>query len=296
MSLTSTLRFILNHPLNRERRLRAIARFVKWQIGSRLVPGAVLVPWVNGAKLIVRPGETGVTQNIYCGLHDFQEMLYVLHVLSSEDLFVDVGANVGIYTVLACAGADARGYCFEPVPDTFSRLVENLTINHLTSRVTARNVGLSDADGELSFTVSQNCTNHVLAPQEAGPNSLKVRVHSLDGLLSGEAPSFLKIDVEGYETPVLRGALGTLNHPALCSILIELNGSGTRYGYSDEGVIRILMDAGFSPFEYDPTSRELRPLPGANQHGNNTLFLRKLDTIREKLSRAPRLRIGPYEF
>ncbi len=296
MSLTGTLRYIVDHPLNRRQRARALARFLKWQIGSRLVPGPVVLEWINGAKLIVRPGETGVTQNVYCGLHDFEDMLYTLHVLTPDDLFVDVGANVGAYTVLACAAAGARGYCFEPVPETFARLWDNLLVNNLTSRVTALNAGISDSDGELSFTVSQNCTNHVLAPHEAGTNSVKVRVHTLDGLLSGKSPSFLKIDVEGFETAVLTGARTTLGDPSLCSILIELNGSGARYGYSDSSVLRKLRDAGFSPFKYEPRSRELRALPGANPHGNDTLLLRNVDATREKLSRAPKFRIGQYEF
>jgi len=61
MSLLSTLRFIVRHPLNRGRPFAALLRFAKWQIGSRLVPGAVLFRWVGGALVVVRPGETGFT-------------------------------------------------------------------------------------------------------------------------------------------------------------------------------------------------------------------------------------------
>jgi len=45
---------------------------------------------------VARPGETGVTGNIYTGLHEFSSMGYLLHVLREGDLFVDVGANVGL--------------------------------------------------------------------------------------------------------------------------------------------------------------------------------------------------------
>lgn len=101
MSLLNTLKFIANHPLNRKQRLHALLGFLKWQIGSRLVPGQVVYNWVNGARIIVRPGEHSLTQNIYCGLMEFSDMAYVLHVLKPEDLFVDIGANVGSYTILA---------------------------------------------------------------------------------------------------------------------------------------------------------------------------------------------------
>lgn len=56
--------------------------------------------WIEGARLMVRNGMTGATGNIYCGLHEFTDMSFVLHLLRPDDLFVDVGANIGSYTVL----------------------------------------------------------------------------------------------------------------------------------------------------------------------------------------------------
>jgi hypothetical protein len=120
MSLLNTLKFITHHPLNRERKLKSIVRFAKWQVGSRLVPGAVVHDWINGSKFLVKNGETGLTGNIYTGLHEFPDMGFLLHVLRGEDLFVDVGANVGSYTILACSVVGARGFAFEPVPSTYS--------------------------------------------------------------------------------------------------------------------------------------------------------------------------------
>ena len=65
MSLFSVLKFITNHPVNRGQRLASIARFAKWQISSRLAPGAILYDWINDSKFLVRNGETGLTGNIY---------------------------------------------------------------------------------------------------------------------------------------------------------------------------------------------------------------------------------------
>ena len=107
-----TIKFIINHPLNRGHKLTSILRYVKWQIGSRLVPGAVVFEWINGSKFIVRNGATGLTGNIYTGLHEFSDMGFLLHVLRPADLFVDIGANVGSYTILACSAIGARGIAF----------------------------------------------------------------------------------------------------------------------------------------------------------------------------------------
>src|SRR5438552_2237409 len=101
------LRFITSHPLNRTRRIVAVGQFVRWQIMSRLRLETEFL-WVEGAKLLVKRGMTGATGNIYCGLHEFVEMAFCLHLLRRDDLFLDIGANVGSYTVLASKVCGAR--------------------------------------------------------------------------------------------------------------------------------------------------------------------------------------------
>lgn len=120
------------------------------------------------------------------GLPEFADMGYLLHTTSKEDLFVDIGANVGSYTLLACAAVrGARGICFEPVPDTCQRLLDNIRLNDIAGCVNALNLGLSDQPGELRFTVGENCMNHVLAEGEGG-DAIKVEVVPLDSVLDGE--------------------------------------------------------------------------------------------------------------
>ena len=100
INLLDTLRFVCRHPLNRKKPIAGLLRFVDWQIRSR-VQGEVTHPWVGGTKLAVRKGMTGATGNIYCGLHEFPDMAFVLHALKTTDVFLDIGANVGAYTILA---------------------------------------------------------------------------------------------------------------------------------------------------------------------------------------------------
>jgi FkbM family methyltransferase len=264
-------------------------RFAKWQVASRLAPGSVLVDWVNGAKFIAAPGERGVTCNIYAGLYEFQDMAYVLHVLRPDDVFVDVGANVGSYTILACGAAGARGYAFEPVPETFQKLLANLRVNDLGPRVQALHQGVGAAPGALRFSTDQRCVNHVLADGEDGP-AVEVAVVTLDAAVA-EAPAMMKVDVEGYETSVLAGAAATLRKPQLHSLLIELNGSGRRYGYDDDRIVDLLEGVGFHAFVYDPFQRELQPLAGRRNAEGNTLFIRDLDLVRSRVATAAKVRV-----
>jgi FkbM family methyltransferase len=295
-SLLNVLLFITRHPLNKKRKGRALLGYLKWQIGSRLVPGPVAFEWIGDTRVIVHPGESGMTQNIYCGLHDFEDMAYVLHVLEPQDLFIDIGANIGSYTVLACGVRGARGYCFEPVPSTYRRLLDNISINYLSPRVVAMNIGLSNADGNLSFTDNQKTENHVVSESEAGTQSFRIPVLKLDTVLAGESPSMMKIDVEGFETAILDGAEKTLTNPSLHSVLIELNGAGTRYGFNEGDILSKLKSFGFSPYEYEPFSRILHSLPGKNPSHGNTLFLRNEGQIRKRLANAPRFSVASSEI
>ena len=103
------------------------------------MPGPVAVNFVNETKLLVAPGMTGATGNIYTGLHEFQDMAFALHVLRPNDLFVDIGANVGSYTVLA-ASVGAKSISVEPIKIAFDHLMRNIHLNGISDRVDARNM------------------------------------------------------------------------------------------------------------------------------------------------------------
>jgi FkbM family methyltransferase len=292
MALYHTLKFITQHPLNRGKKIGALVRFLRWQLASRLYPGEWIYRWVNESKMVMCPGETGLTGNMYCGLHDFEEMAYLLHVLRAEDLFVDIGANVGSYTILACAVVGAKGYCFEPVPSTFERLMSNLRINNLSDRVKAVNLGMSDKEGELIFTTDENCSNHVVADGEKALQVVPVKVLPLDSVIPGHSPSLIKIDVEGFETPVLRGARSTLKSENLHSVIMELNESGSRYGFREDEIIKTMSNDGFELYTYEPFSRELKRLGEKGISGKNALFVRNVEMVRERIKQSPQVCVG----
>ena len=94
ITLVRVVQRVLEHPLNRDHKLKALVRFARWQIASRILGQDVAYEWISGAKFFARTGETGLTGNIYCGLHEFEEMGFLLHLLRPDDLFVDVAGNV----------------------------------------------------------------------------------------------------------------------------------------------------------------------------------------------------------
>lgn len=287
-NLYSNLCYIAGHPFNKGKVFSAWGRFLKWQLGSRLLGMRVLVPWVQGTVLCVGRGDKGLTQNIYCGLHDFAEMGFLLHALDAGDVFYDIGANAGSYTVLASGVCSAKSICFEPVPSTFTRLAGNIAVNHLGDRVSLRPYALGASDGEIKFTTAEDCTNHVLAAGEQADGAISVKIRRLDDVVheSGH-PTFIKIDVEGYESAVLAGGLNVFKNPALRAVIMEKNGSSTRYGETGLEAYTTMISLGFEDCYYDPLKREIIRLNGGESSTGNVILIRDVDSMTRRVKAAP---------
>lgn len=245
-----------------------------WQIRSRLQE-EVVVDWIEGTKLVVRNGMTGATGNIYCGLHEFVDMSFVLHALRPGDLFVDVGANVGSYTVLAAGVVGAKAIAIEPDAETASRLASNIAINDIDVLVDTHQTAVGDKVGTIAFTLGQDTTNHVARPSDK--RTQIVPLTRLDDLLEGHDPTLIKLDVEEYETSVLKGAEQTLSKPSLLAVLIET---------VDFEAQKILNEHGFELYGYDPQQRKI--LEGFESLGAaNSLYLRPSVDLEHRLRIAP---------
>ena len=285
------LRYVLGHPLCDGYRVSALQRVLKWQIASRFMRVPMLVPFTSQTSLLMERGMTGATGNFYCGLHEFEDMAFVMNLLRPHDQFVDIGANIGAYTILASGSSGARSIAVEPLPSTFRRLSANVRCNELEDLVTLHNAGIADTETSLRFTSTLDTVNHVATELDSGMETVEVPVLPIDRLLLDESPLCIKIDVEGFERKVIDGATKVLQSEALRAVLMELNGSGNRYGYSDDEIHRDMTDFGFQPFVYDPFQRVLQELSNRNKASGNTLYLRDIDWVEERLKTAPEIEL-----
>lgn len=299
MQLIKLLRFVLSHPLNRNDRIRAISRLLRWQVASRLLPEAsFLLPFVASSGLLVRRGMTGATGNWYCGLDEAEDMGLVLHALRPGELFLDVGANIGSYSILAAAGVGARVHAIEPILDTFNNLMANISINNLDKLIHAHRLGLSDKEGHLFFTSNHDTLNHVLAAGEEATRE-EIPVTTMDELCKYQLPTLVKIDVEGHELAVLRGAKKIMTNPNLLGVIIELNGSGARYGIEDTDIDAWMIDKGFERCSYSPLDRKLSYKETnfqASKTSGNSLYVRDFKALATRVSTAPQVEIVNFRI
>ncbi len=291
MLIFPVIKNILKHPLNKNNKLSALWRFVKWQINTRLNPYPIIYPFTEKSKLIVGKGIAAATGNFYCGLMEFQDMSFLLHFLRSGDLFIDIGANVGSFTVLASAHAGATTIAIEPVPATFKLLMNTVFANQVHDIVTSHNIALGSAKGQIEFTDVKGAANHVATKEDK--NTIKVNVDVLDHLLVEKNPLLVKIDVEGFETEVLEGAKETLKKESLKAIIIELNGLGSRYGYDEAKIHASLLEHGFVPYLYHPYDRKFEKVETFGTH--NTIYIRDFSMVTERVSNALKFEVfGKY--
>lgn len=287
-SLLKTIKFVWRHPYNSGARIPAICRFALWQIKCRLSAQPHLYRLTEKTNLWLRRGAPTATGCLYCGLVEWYEMWFVLHLLRPGDYFADVGANIGVYTLLASGQSGAYTFAIEPAAAARKQLEENINLNQLHHLVTIIPAAMGSNSGQLSLTQHLGNYNHVALPGE--PNIESVEVLTLDDAVQAHCPLLIKIDVEGYETEVLRGAGATLSNPELQAVVIELNGSGQRYGFSDETIHDHLLSLGFAPYHYEPQTRELIALPAFGTH--NTIYLRNQQWVQQRIWSAPKVRVG----
>jgi len=168
----------------------------------------------------------------------------LLEVVSSRHLrcVFDIGAHLGLHTLFYAAIAD-QVVAFEPAPRNYARLVENLGLNGRTN-VSTWNVALSDRSAVLDFLdngISQTGTLLTNAQHARSFKKIRVRAYRLDDL-DLPAPDLMKIDCEGAELQVLRGAAETLRkHRPIVHLEVH-----PRLGVSEAEVQEFLHSAGYT--------------------------------------------------
>lgn len=191
---------------------------------------------------------------------------------------IDVGANIGLYTGLfsRLVGPAGKVISIEPDPDNFAALLAAAEANRWAN-VELHACALHDKQGSLYLARDPcNSGNHVLSesPQMRVTANLKeVKGRRLDELVGCQKVDFIKIDVQGWELLVLKGAQNIIASGAPLQLLVELWPAGLRRsGNTPENLFKFLRDHGFSLFE----TRSGVPVTKTPQTGyKNVLAIRR---------------------
>jgi len=276
MNIFEILGFILRHPFAKRNRFKSCLNFIRWQIGVRIIRKKILIPWIDNAILVVGKGDIGLTGNLYTGLLEFEDMSFLLHGLRETEIFLDVGANAGAYTILASKVVRARTIAFEPIHSTFNKSIDQVNVNDIRELVTTYNMGVGAEVGELAFTNQGDTLNKVSFDSQFSCTEM-IKVTTLDECADPSLSYFLKIDVEGFEYYVIMGAEKLLLSQNVLAIIIELNDNCHEFGFSNDQIHEKIVSYGYVPIEYQPEKRSINRLDYYNKTNLNTIYVR--DTV-----------------
>lgn len=280
------VRYFAGHPVTQRKPAATLKRWLRWQLASRLLETDIAVPFIEDAQLLVRRGMRGATGNVYFGLHEWSEMLFLLHLLRPDDLFLDIGANIGSYTILASKVAHAGCIAVEPIPSTRARLRLNLVLNGVEARVTAPAVGVAARGGVLRFTDSLDTMNHITGDDPNESPGVEVRVEPIDALLQGQVPILFKLDVEGYELQALSGADKMLSDPRCAAGIVEMTRENA------VAIDALLRSHRFGAYDYVPSTRTLVPLSSWRREASNTIYVRDIERVASRVGSARRIHVA----
>jgi len=194
---------------------RPLAKVLRMSL--KVLPRTMAVPIMQGPlrgkKWIVGSSDHGC----WLGSYEFKKQKLFQQMVTRGSVIFDVGANVGFYTLLSSVltGSEGRVYAFEPLPANAALLRRHVEMNGIRNAV-VEELAVSDTCGSAFFEIHPSNAMGKLA--ESG--TLKVKKASLDELVNNgelKPPDVIKIDVEGEELGVLRGAGQVLArfHPKL---------------------------------------------------------------------------------
>lgn len=209
-------------------------------------------------------------------LLEWHDMRFVMDVMRPGDLFIDVGSNVGVYTLLATTCPGVEVLAFEPGRLARDRLEEHLDLNHVRDRVEVSPFVLSDHTGEIQFTVGRDVTNHVVTDVTTSDGTETLPVRRLDDVVAADAfkrPVLLKVDAEGHDLRVLLGARRLLEE-VRPPIIVEWN---------DPEIISLLVPLGYRPYIYSPDNRTLTESDWATSGTSNVLAIADRAAVEERL-------------
>lgn len=211
---------------------------------------------------------------------EYDTLKFIDSFLREEDNFLDIGANVGLFTLLAsCHIKRGNIICIEPGAIQRLRLLAHLEINNVKAEVFP--FAVSDEEKIVSFTKGDAVAHVSLDKLDNGPLHESVQAKRLDSFCPKLKYHLMKIDVEGFELQALKGATELMTTGLLPVIIFELNGSSERYGIPTSALINYLRDNGYTLGIYshntqvfDTRARLHDDIIGLNEEGLSLLKTR----------------------
>jgi FkbM family methyltransferase len=242
---------------------RRFTRILCEQI-SRIAPDRPEVYAVDGGAMYLNLAESQMMVRRAIGIYEPEKRALIRQILKPGMTFLDVGANKGDFSLLAASlvGPEGRVIAIEPEARNCADLARNVALNHLAN-VSMHQLALSDIDGRAALYLGQKSGWHTLkaAQRRRDVGTVEVETERLDSLLEKLAIKHVdvaKIDVEGGEVEVIKGAQESIASSPEIVLLIDLH---PQIGADIDALEQMLMQHGMSIFDPAAPAQPLDRIP-----------------------------------
>ena len=233
--------WIFNHPANRHRRLRKLSEALAFQLRGRLFGTPTVARVGEHSYLWAHMDMSCSKRALYANPPDWPEMWVWREQLGPGNLFVDVGANVGLYTLWAIEQG-AEVVAIEPVERAIRCLRANLALNGYEA--TTIQAAVADQPGTVTMEIDRGVANRLVLEIGRGKGRVQeVPAVTLDDVIGDRVVAGCKIDVEGAESLVLKGAERALAEHRIKLLQLEWNGRSRALLGEERSVARLLLES-----------------------------------------------------
>jgi FkbM family methyltransferase len=211
---------------------------------------------VGKIRMFLNPDDKVITtMMLFWGHFEPKETDWFVRLVEPGDTIVDVGANVGYYTLIGAklVGEKGRVFAFEPDPVSFALLERNVRLNGLTNVVLERKAVSSEAGSIRLYLAAGNKGDHrIYQPSQEERAYVEVEAVTFDGYFADDSRGidFTKIDTQGAEVVILRGMENTLRENPELQMAVEYWPWGlSDFGFQDEQLLGLVNAAGFRIFD-----------------------------------------------
>lgn len=241
---------VINHPYNRNAKIHTLGRLFLWKLNQLFLHKTITVNLTPEMKCVCHPDSSFGSLIIYTKLPEYEEMNFIYNYLEKDDVFIDVGANIGAHTLMAASKIKTgKIFSFEPSEKAILYLKENIQINNLNQLVTVVDKVVSNKNGFEKFIIGKHSEIDRIGNHTDLSYKMKTSPSiSLDKFLSSRkvpCVDLIKIDVEGAELKVLEGLKNYLDAGKIEVIIFEINPNSEKYGYTSKEVINFLQQKSY---------------------------------------------------
>lgn len=281
----NTLQHLVRHQANQEQPFGPLKRFIGWQILKRAHNEPITIDAFGSGRLRCFPENSPSNAVVYFGWPDWSEMQLLRELMRSGDTFLDIGANVGVYSVLASTlvGSDGQVIAFEPDPLNAEKLRSNFLLNDLPIE-NVHQMAVGEESGMRRFANDKGSIGSLLS--DGALNGIDVICKKLDEIITKPIGVYIaKIDVEGFELGVLKGALGLLASQSIKAMILETNDCCKRLGQTRAELQSFLHDFGYSFFsvKIGDNAIQLTSISPGGPYPSNSLAVCDLNWIKKRV-------------